>query len=192
MLRRRSTSRAPLATDSTRSPSPPASITVARTPAPVIVSGAAPATFRSPLVLSSAPARGIDSTYRPDPSTIAFEPRLTRPQSLRVPGDSTASIASRSEHLPSCATSSSLVVVTLTVAATAATGLASGTHVTTPTVNPAIRQARTRSRVDRKAITRESFADHHAGVGERKRAGGIVRLSWRQRDAMGSGDAEAV
>jgi hypothetical protein len=41
--------------------------------------------------------------------------------------------------------------------------------VTTPTANAAIRQRRTRSRVDRRAITRESFADQHAGVGERKR-----------------------
>jgi hypothetical protein len=41
--------------------------------------------------------------------------------------------------------------------------------VTTPTANATIRQTRTRSRVDRKAITRESFADQHAGVGERKR-----------------------
>jgi hypothetical protein len=61
------------------------------------------------------------------------------------------------------------VVVTVRVAAAAATGLTSGTHVTTPTANAAIRQRRTRSRVDRRAITRESFADQHAGVGERKR-----------------------
>ena len=79
---------------------------MARRPAPVIVSGAALSTFRSPLVLSSAPERGIDSKYRPEPSTIVFEPRLPRPQSFRVPSDSTAS---RSEHLPSCATNSSLV-----------------------------------------------------------------------------------
>jgi hypothetical protein len=78
-------------------------------------------------------------------------------------------IASRSEHLSSCVTSSSLVVVTVRVAPAAATGLTSGTHVTTPTANATTRQTPTGSRVDRKAITRGSFADQYAGDGERKR-----------------------
>ena len=40
--------------------------------------------------------------------------------------------------------------------------------MTTPTAIAPIRQPRTRSRLDRLAITRESFADQHANVGERK------------------------
>jgi hypothetical protein len=101
MLIPRNASVAVLATHSTLSSSRLASITVALVPAPVIVSGAVPVTFRSPLVLSSTPAGGIESTYRPEWSTILFDLRLAVPQSVRRPGESTAAIASRNEHLRS-------------------------------------------------------------------------------------------
>jgi hypothetical protein len=76
-------------------------MTVALAPAPVIVSGAMVLAFRSPLVLSSAPTGAIERVYRPERSTIVFDLLLTLPQSVRFDGTLTASMASRSEHLPS-------------------------------------------------------------------------------------------
>ena len=89
---------APAATDNTRSPRPAASITDAVAPAPMIVSGVVPVTFRSPVALSSAPTGAIDNVYVPAPSTIVFDTLPAVPQSLPIPGELAAAIASRSEH----------------------------------------------------------------------------------------------
>src|SRR5436309_188144 len=91
------------------------------------------------------------------------------PQSVRFDGALTASMASRSEHLPSRRTSSSLVVLTFRVAAAAAL-LANDRQATTPTPSAASVRTGARTGVTQGAITIASFADQIAPAPRNERA----------------------
>jgi hypothetical protein len=95
--------------------------------------------LRSPVELSTAvPERAIDNVYvqggeHDEPSKMKFETVSAVPQSVLVPGELTAAIASRSEHVPPGMTSSD-VVVTVKLAAAARSAPTSETQPSTASV----------------------------------------------------------
>ena len=122
-------------TSSTRS-SPAASMVVTPEPAPRISRG--PTTSRSPKALAFSPPPGIVRRYAPAGRTIRSVPAAS--PAAHSPGPAIAAltfaevIASRSEHAPSTATASA-VVVTEMVAARATAGAVSASATTTPAAN---------------------------------------------------------
>jgi hypothetical protein len=104
--------------------------------------------------MQSAPVGGIDSTYRPARRRITFDLRPTGLQLVRFEGTLTASIASRTEHLPLCAPSSSLVVLAVKVAAAAITGVASDAQAMPPATSAASGHLRDLTAVDRDGSSR--------------------------------------
>src|SRR5579859_260116 len=104
-------------TNITRSPIADASIVVFDRPAPMMRIGPWVVMSRSPVSFPSPAWGAIDRLYRPDPSTIVFEPDVEVPHPEEKPGRSTASIAARSVHPPPGGARPSTVVVTFSVAA---------------------------------------------------------------------------